>query len=188
MTLEAKIESILFFKNQPMTYKDLSKIFNVNESEIKSALENLKNELANRGIQLVFSKEEVVLATHPEMSEMIEAITKEELMKDLSKAALETLSIVIYKSPITRSEIDYIRGVNSQFILRSLTIRGLVDKKTNPKDERTFIYEPSLDLLKYLGFNSKEEIPQYQDVQNQLDNFIKNKEEENDGRNETEIH
>lgn len=178
MTLEAKIESILFFKNQPMTYNDLSNILKVSESEIKIALENLGEELNDRGIRLVFSTEDVVLVTHPEMSETIEILTKEEMKKDLSKAALETLSIVVYKSPITRSEIDYIRGVNSQFILRSLTIRGLVDKKINPKDERTFFYEPSLDLLKFLGISSKEETPQYQDVQNQLDDFIKSKEQD----------
>ncbi|MCB9805656.1 SMC-Scp complex subunit ScpB [Candidatus Nomurabacteria bacterium] len=189
MTLDAKIESILFFKNQPMTFKELAKIFNINESEIKSSLESLKKNLEGRGVQLVFSENEVTLATHSEMSAMIEAMTKEELMKDLSKAALETLSIIVYKGPISRSELDYIRGVNSQFILRALTIRGLVEKKTNPKDERTFIYEPSLDLLKFLGINSKEEIPQYQDVQNQLDDFINQKEEnKEDGNTETETH
>jgi segregation and condensation protein B len=106
------------------------------------------------------------------MSEIIENISKEELMKDLSKAALETLSIVLYRSPIKRSEIDYIRGVNSQTILRSLAIRGLIIKKQDTLDERTYIYNPSTELLQFLGIAQKEDMPEYSKVEEEMKTFL----------------
>ena len=69
-----------------------------------------------------------MLGTAPQMSATVETLTKEELMKDLGKAGLETISIILYKGPISRAEIDYIRGVQSNFILRNLLVRGLIEK------------------------------------------------------------
>ena len=71
------------------------------------------------------------------------------------------LAIVAYRGPISRAEIDYIRGVNCGFLLRNLSLRGLVDRKENPLDNRSFIYEASLDFLKSLGVGRLEELPDY---------------------------
>jgi segregation and condensation protein B len=132
--LSNQIEALLFWKSEPVSLKELSKMLSVEVEKIDEALLELEKNLGNRGIVLVKKDESVYLATSSESSELIKKITKEEESAELGKASLETLSIVLYKSPILRSDIDYIRGVNSSFILRNLLVRGLIDKKTDPKD------------------------------------------------------
>src|SRR3989344_4135733 len=110
MNLESKIEAILFFKGEPMSREKLASILKVPKNEIGEALESLKNSLANRGIVLQENGDELMLGTHPDMSAVIENLQKEELNKELSKASLETLSIILYKNGANRAEIDYIRG------------------------------------------------------------------------------
>jgi segregation and condensation protein B len=177
INLESKIESLLFYKGDSMKIKELAKIFEVSEKEISTAIINLKQQLESRGVQISEKEDSVVLVTSKEASDIIEKIRKEELTKDLSKAALETLSIIMYRGPIKRSEIDYIRGVNSQFILRLLLVRGLIEKVTNPKDERGYLYKATFELLNMLGVNKIEEIPEFKSVNEDIDGFIQNKEE-----------
>jgi segregation and condensation protein B len=161
MPLDAQIESILFWKGEPMKVKKLAETLNVEVSAIEQALESLTTRLAGRGVGLVRLEDEVSLGTSSETAELIAKLTKEELVKDLGKAGLETLTIILYKGPVKRSDIDYIRGVNSQFILRNLLIRGLIERVINPSDERSFLYKPTFDLMSYLGVNSLKNLPDY---------------------------
>ena len=181
--LENKIEAILFFKGEPVSMKRLEDILKVSKNEIKDAIFNLKNNLENRGIVLLEKDEEITLGTAPELSKLIEDLQKEELNKDLSKASLETLSIVLYKNGATRAEIDYIRGVNSSFTLRALSVRGLIEKTVDPKDNRRFIYKPSFDTLSFMGIKSVEELPDYSKISNSIEIAVKNLEEENKDEN-----
>jgi segregation and condensation protein B len=178
MNLENKLEAILFWKGEPISRKKLGDILKVEESEINVALEKLKENLKERGMVLLEKDNDVALGTAPELSKLFEDLQKEELNKDLSKASLETLSIVLYKNGASRSEIDYIRGVNSSFTLRALSIRGLVEKITDPKDSRRFVYKPSFELLSYMGVKSVEELPDYAEVSNSINTAAKNLEEE----------
>jgi len=178
MNLESKIEAILFWKGESITRKRLAEILKVEESAINESLEKLKESLNGRGIVLLEKDNQVMLGTAPELSEMIEDLQKEELNKDLSKASLETLSIVLYKNGASRADIDYIRGVNSSFTLRALSIRGLVEKITDPKDNRRYIYRPSFELLSFMGVKSVEELPDYAEVNNSINIAEKNLEEE----------
>lgn len=171
MTIDAKIEAILFFKAEPLSVKKLAQILKVEEQEVVAALQVLKEKLVGRGVTLLEKDEEVMLGTAPESSNIIEELTKEELTRDLGKAGLETLSIVLYRSPITRSGIDYIRGVNSTFILRNLLIRGLVEKIPNPKDQRSFLYRPTFELLSYLGISRVEDLPEHQSTNEAIETF-----------------
>ena len=164
MELEKKIEAILFWKGEPISIKKLAEILKVKEEEIKNAIFNLKRSLEDRGIVLLETGHEVTLGTAPEYSSLIENLQKEELNKELSKASLETLSIVLYKNGATRAEIDYIRGVNSTFTLRALAVRGLVERILDPKDARRYLYRPSFDLLSYMGIKSIEELPDYGEI------------------------
>ena len=164
MNIEQKIEAILFWRGEPMTRKKLSEILELGQNEINEGIEKLKENLVNRGIVLVERENELTLGTNPEISVLIEKLQKEELNKELSKASLETLSILLYKNGTTRAEIDYIRGVNSSFILRALSVRGLVEKSVDPNDSRRFIYKPSLNLLSFLGIKSIEELPEFNDI------------------------
>lgn len=166
--LEKQIEAILFFKGEPVSLKKLADILKVSKEEIFEAISSLKNSLLSRGIVLLDNNDEYQLGTSPEYSELIENLQKEDLNKDLSKASLETLSIILYKNIVSRSEIDYIRGVNSTFSLRLLLVRGLIEKNIDPNDSRRYTYSPSFDLLSYLGISSVSELPDYDEVQNKL--------------------
>jgi segregation and condensation protein B len=171
MDLDKKIEAILFWKGEPMKLKKLADMFSVSEDDIKFGINTLREGLRSRGVALIEKEDEVMLATAPEFSSIIEELTKEELSKDLGKASLETLSIVLYQGPIKRSEIDYIRGVNSQFILRNLLVRGLIEKITDPKDARVFVYKPSFELLAHLGVKNIDELPEYESVRKDIESF-----------------
>lgn len=175
MELDAKIESLLYFKAEPVAISSICKILGVNESEVVEAIKILKEKKVGTGLAIVEADNEIALTTSSEASEFIEAIRKEELNKDLSKASLETLAIILYKDGATRAEIDYIRGVNSSFILRNLLVRGLVKKQEDPKDARRLIYKATIETLQFLGAENIENIPKYHEVRSQLEEAINNK-------------
>lgn len=163
--LSTGIEAILFWKGEPQSIKKLATSLNKSEEEIKTGLEILKEKIADRGVELIYKNDEVMLGTASKLSHIIERLTKEELVRDLGKAGLETISIIAYKGPISRAEIDYIRGVQSTFILRNLQIRGLVERISNPSDARSFLYQPTFELLQFLGISKIEDLPEYDSVQ-----------------------
>jgi len=183
--LEKKIEAILFFKGEPISRKKLSEFLGVGQTEINEHLEKLKESLKNRGIVLQEKENDITLGTAPEFSDLIEKLQKEELNKELSKASLETLSIVLYKNGVNRSLIDYIRGVNSSFTLRALSIRGLIEKSIDPEDNRRYIYKPTFELLSFMGVKSVQELPDYQSVNSSIVSAGQELEEEL--KNETNI-
>ena len=169
MNLEAHIEAVLFFKGEPVTFEYLAKTLKVKKEEVVQAIAKLETILAGRGILLVKNGEEIVLGTSPEVSATIEQITKDELTRDLGKAGLETLAIILYKGPISRKGIDYIRGVNSQFIVRNLLMRGLVEKIISPDDQRVFLYGATTQLVQFMGLQKIDELPEYQSMREVID-------------------
>ncbi len=183
MNLESQIESVLFWKAEPISIKKLASILSKDENEIKEAISKLHQSLKGRGITIIENSDEITLGTSKENSELIKFLIKEDLTKDLGKAGLETLSIIIYQGPLSRAEIDYIRGVNSQFIIRNLLIRGLIEKVDNPKDQRSFLYKPTLELLSYLGISKIEEMPDFESVKNDINNFKIQTKDEQESKN-----
>lgn len=178
LPLDARIEGILFWKGESIRIKKLSQILSAPENEILSSLEILKQKLEGRGLILVFKDDEVMLGTAPQMSAVMETLTREDLVKDLGKAGLETISIILYKGPISRAEIDYIRGVQSNFILRNLLVRGLIEKVSKPDDQRSFLYKPTFELLSHLGLSKIEEVPEYENMRKEFEAI--NKEDSGD--------
>jgi segregation and condensation protein B len=174
MDLSAKIEALLFYKGEPLSRKELGTILKSDQKEIEGALLLLRDALGGRGLTLIENDDEVSLTTDKEASELIGEITKEELQKDLGKASLETLTVVLYKGPVSKSEIDYIRGVNSSFILRNLLIRGLIKRAPHALDKRAFVYSPTIELLSYLGISKTNELPEYNEMRTKIDTFEKN--------------
>ena len=164
-----EIEAILFWKGEPQSIKKLAVSLGKKEEDILASLEILKEKIKDRGVELVFKDDEVMLGTAAKLSHIIERLTKEELVRDLGKAGLETISIIAYKGPISRAEIDYIRGVQSNFILRNLQIRGLVERVNNPKDARSFLYKPTFELLQFLGVSKIEDLPEFEKVKAEFD-------------------
>jgi len=188
MTLDSQIEAALFWRGEPITIKKLSAFVEKSEEEVLASLNILEERLKNGGLRLIRRDDEVMISTAPSASSLIEKMTKEELVRDLGKAGLETLSIVLYKGPVARREIDYIRGVNSTFILRNLQIRGLVEKVTNKDDQRSFLYKPTFELLSFLGVSKIEDLPEYIDIKKELEDFNKASEEgSEDNLNNKEI-
>ncbi|MEK7641555.1 MAG: SMC-Scp complex subunit ScpB [Patescibacteria group bacterium] len=171
MNLSAQLEAVLFWKAEPVSVKKLASLLGSDVEAINAGLQDLESALKGRGLTLVRTDDEVMLGTAKEISALIEQLTKEELTRDLGKAGLETLSIILYQGPISRADIDYIRGVNSQFIVRNLLIRGLVERVENPKDARSFLYKTTLQLLSHLGLPKVEELPEYEQVRRDIEGF-----------------
>ena len=144
---------------------------------LKSLAEIYKDE--SRGLQLVLDNEKVQIATKPEFGKLQEDVVKGELHEELTPASLETLSIIIYSAPISRAEIDYIRGVNSTFILRNLLIRGLIERELDPKRANAFVYKPSFEFLRHLGISEKEDLPEFEQFQ-QLIQSLRQPEQKSD--------
>jgi segregation and condensation protein B len=180
MELESKIEGLLFYKGEDVTIKSLSTLLKVSEDEIKEALNKLGESLSGRGLVLVRKDDSVLLGISATLSPIIESIRKDEITRELSKASLETLSIILYKDGVARSEIDYIRGVNSSFILRNLLVRGLIEKILDPKDSRRALYKPTFDTLSYMGVSSVENLPNYVNIKTQLEEVINQSQNNND--------
>jgi segregation and condensation protein B len=111
------------------------------------------------------------MVTHPKFSDVIDKVRKEEVTKDLSKSALETLSIVLYKKNVTRPDIDFIRGVNSSVILRNLMMRGLIEKG-GVSSQGSNIYLPSHKLLRHLGVSSQSLLPDFEKTSKILEEKI----------------
>jgi segregation and condensation protein B len=170
-TLSAQLEAILFWKAEPISIKKLADLLKVGPESVKEGLKELEEKLKGRGLTLVQTDEEVMLGTAKELSPLIEQLTKDELNRDLGKAGLETLSIILYQGPISRADIDYIRGVNSQFIIRNLLIRGLVERVDNPQDARSFLYQTTLSLLSHLGLSKKEDLPEYTKIREDIESY-----------------
>jgi segregation and condensation protein B len=171
--LHRNIEAILFHKAEAVKIQDLAGILEVQEEEVVQGLDALERSLEGRGVSLMRHNGSVMLGTTPETAVVIEKLIKDELDKELGKAGLEALSIVLYKGPISRSEIDYIRGVNSSYILRNMVMRGLVERTTDPK-KKMFVYNPTFELFAYLGVSSVHELPQYDEVQQEMHMLLNN--------------
>jgi len=170
MKIKSQIESLLFTAGHPVAVKKLAEILETGESEINSSLRELADEYEKneRGLRLVFFDGKVQLVASPYSMEAVKKLIKSDFEEDLSSAALETLAIISYRGPISRAAIENLRGVNCSFILQSLAIRGLIDKKNNPEDGRSYVYNITFDFLKHLGLNRLEELPNYRELKNKI--------------------
>lgn len=162
--LISALESLLFISGEALSFARLAKTVGVSEQEITKGIEFLKKKYSadeESGFMLLLDNKEVRLATKPANSTYIELLTKSTLQENMSRAALEVLSIIAYRAPITRSEIEAIRGVNCSFTLRNLLLRDLITREGNPSDSRGYIYRPTLKFLQVLGLESADQLPDY---------------------------
>lgn len=169
----AALEALLFIHGEPLTYKKIQSVLGVEKEELEALIEELKRDLgsADRGLQLVSDREKVQLATKPEFNGILESFMKEEISEDLTPASLEALSVIAYLGPISRARLEYLRGVNSIVILRSLMIRGLVERSPDPEHPASFLYRGTFDLMKHLGIKEKEDLPDFERFQELLKVF-----------------
>jgi segregation and condensation protein B len=160
--LEMRIEAVLFASGTPILVSHLSEALNVPIKEIEIAINFLEQDLKNgRGIRLQRYAGKIQLTTSPEFSVDVENLLGLEANSRLSRAALEALAIIAYKQPITRPEIDSIRGVNSDGVLRSLLSKGLIEEIGRTEGPgRPIIYGVTSDFLQHFGLGSIEEMPE----------------------------
>lgn len=164
-SLVSALESLLFISGEPLSYVRLEKTLSASKDEIRTAAETLAERYradAASGLMILFEGEKVAMATKPENAAHVESLTKSALTENLSKASLEVLAIIAYRAPVTRSEIDAIRGVNCSFTLRNLLLRGLIEREGNPDDSRGYIYRPAFRFLEALGLSQTADLPDFE--------------------------
>ena len=171
VNIAASLEAILFLYGEPVEKNKLAKMLKIGEEEVEKGMMELKSKMESqdRGVMIMEKNGTYLTSTKPQFSFLLENFVKENLKEDLTPASLETLSLVSYFAPISRAQIDYIRGVNSSFILRNLLIRGLIERKSKGN---MYLYEPSFDLLKYLGISTVSQLPEFEKFQQMKGNYF----------------
>ena len=168
--LESVIESVLFVSGEAVELKLLSEKFEVTEKALNKAIDNLcKKYNETSGIQIVKFKNKIQFATNPQNSGVIEAVLNPIKEKVLSRATLETLAIIAYKQPITRLEIEEIRGVNSDYAIDLLAKNSLIEI-VGRKDAigKPLLFGTTDDFLKRFELMDLASLPKYEEILSSL--------------------
>ena len=153
-------ESLLFVAPEPVTVANLAAALEVPRDRVEGALSRLASRQAERGLRLQRAGQRVQLVTAPEAAGYIERFLGLDLTTRLSAAAMETLAIIAYRQPVTRAQIDDLRGVSSDGVLRTLLHRGLVEQGDRLEQAgRPFQYQTTFDFLQYFGLESIDDLP-----------------------------
>lgn len=167
--LVAQAQAFLFVEGGTLSLKNLAGKLHVDQIAIGGIVDELAGKLAGTGITLIRTETEVSLAVAPAVSEAIEAAYTED--KEIGDAGLEVLAIVLYRGASTKTQIDYIRGVNTSSTVRTLLSRGLIERAGNPADSREYLYRPTSELLAHLGVARVEDLPNYDKISSALNAF-----------------
>jgi segregation and condensation protein B len=157
-----KVEALLFVSSGLISSGQIAKALDVSETDVEKALKALEEHYKadGHGIRLMRMKSRVQLTTAPELSKTIEAFLGLEASSTLSTAALETLAIIAYKQPLTRPEVDVIRGVNSDGVMRTLLSKGLIEELGRVETPgRPILYGTTAEFLQYFGLETLEMLP-----------------------------
>ncbi|AJD30166.1 SMC-Scp complex subunit ScpB [Clostridium sporogenes] len=161
------IESLLFMSGEPINIKDLATILNCKQDKVSLLLNEMKNNYSSkdRGIKILIYNKTVQLVTKPENSIYVEKLLKTNVRQSLSQAALETLSIIAYKQPITRVAIDEIRGVKSDRAIYTLLEKNIIKECGRLEvPGKPILYGTTEEFLKFFGLDSIEAIPNLEDL------------------------
>lgn len=157
------IECILFAAGDPISIRELSEMVEINDKRLKRIIEEMNEDYRDnsRGLYIVEFNNKYQLSTKPEYGSYVKKLIKPEGRQNLSQAAMETLAIVAYRQPITRVDIDELRGVRSDRAIATLLEKGLI-KEAGRMDTvgRPILYGTTEDFLKYFGFKNIKELPE----------------------------
>lgn len=183
----AELEALLFIHGEPLTHKKIQSVLEVSQSEAEQLVEGLMARLGeeHRGLALMKDGDKIQLVTKSQFGKILEKFVKDELSEELSPASLETLAAIIYFAPISRSRLEYLRGVNSSFILRSLLLRGLVERFSDPERPNQYLYRPTFELLKHAGLSKREDMPDFEKFQGLMKAFEMHLESPEQAQSET---
>lgn len=163
MSLPSQLTSLLLVATRPLSIKRLAEATKSTPEAVTEALDALGQQYNtdDSGLQLLRHGTSVQFVTNPINSKLVTEYLKEEQAGELTRPALETLTIIAYRGPISKIQLDTIRGVNCALILRNLMIKGLVEAKSH-KDKMQTSYQVTVDFLRYLGLRSIEHLPDYE--------------------------
>lgn len=168
LSLPATLEALLFASGEAMSKKRVLELLEIPEEMLALAVTELHTSLKERGLALIELDDEFELRTSPDASLVVKKLRESELSRDLGKAGLEALAIIFYQGGATRGEIDWIRGVNSAAAIRSLSLRGLIERSEDTTDRRRARYTATIDALAHLGLSSVTELPRYTEFKDSL--------------------
>lgn len=160
LSLPAQIEALLFVAVEAVSPGQLATVLETTATQVNNALDELDASFRTRGLRLQRNNGRVQLTTAPEISEAIERFLGLEFVSHLSRAALEALSIIAYQQPVTRPQVDAVRGVNSDGVMRSLLNKGLIQEGGRAEGPgRPILYSTTPEFLQHFGLNSLTELP-----------------------------
>jgi segregation and condensation protein B len=162
--IKSQILSILFVASKQVSLNELTETLEIDEQIIKEAVSSLVSENQSSGVILLAHNSKLQLTSNPDNSSVVKKFLSLELREKLTDAALETLAIILYKQPVSKAEIENIRGVNSQYTLRQLLIRGLIEKIQSPSDRRMQLYKTTLEFMQHLGIKDMKELPDFEEL------------------------
>lgn len=163
INLETQLESLLFAAAKPLTVKKLAEFLEVKPDAVEEALKHLVERLhvPLSGVRLVRTGNEIQMMTSPDCAKLVRDFLDAEITGELTKPQLETLTVIAYRQPISKPELEQIRGVNCSLIIRNLLMRGLVEVEES-KEKFGFVYRVTHDFLRFLGISGVEELPNYE--------------------------
>ncbi len=160
LTPENLVESLLFVADGPVPISQLAAALDIRPQQVKAALLELEASYQERGLQLQYNNERIQLTTHPLAASAIEQFLGLESQQQLSTAGLESLAIVAYRQPVTRPQVDGVRGVNSDSVLKNLLFKGLIEEVGRSEGPgRPILYGTTSAFLQHFGLASLRELP-----------------------------
>lgn len=163
MSLKSQLESLLFVAIKPLGGKELANLTGSKIKEVEEALTSLASDYASRegGLSLINNNGQYQLTTAPDSAPLIQEFLKDETTGELSQPSLEALTIIAYRGPIGKMELEKIRGVNCSLIIRNLLLRGLIEEKYD-KNQAENLYTVTHDFVRFLGLQSINDLPDYE--------------------------
>lgn len=157
-----QLEALLFVSSRPLSVKRLATLLSVSAADVQALIAELSEKWnqEDSGIRLIENNGNVQLMSAPEHAELVAGFLKDETRGELTRPALETLSIIAYRQPVTKPELEQIRGVNCSLILRNLLVRGLILEKED-STKMAPVYAVSMDFVRLLGLESVQQLPNF---------------------------
>lgn len=160
LSLAAQLEALLFVANEPLPASRLAELTTSDATAVSAALSELSENLSTRGLRLTELDSAYQLVTAPEADSAVRRYLEAETRTDLTRAALETLAIIAYRGPVTRSQLDELRGVASETMIRNLLQRGLITEAGRSREPgKPLLYTVSHAFLRHFGLTSLSELP-----------------------------
>ncbi|MBI2048458.1 MAG: SMC-Scp complex subunit ScpB [Parcubacteria group bacterium] len=174
-SLDTTLEALLFAAGEPITLDRLAKLSGASAADVRAALDVLNARLTH-GVTLIRSETTAALAVPALLEEKVRPLVGDPEEREIGQAGLEILSILLYQGPATRSQIDYIRGVNSNSSMRTLLLRGLIERTKG--ESREGVYQPTIDLLTHLGISSADALPEAAELRAAIKEFLERRDAE----------